>query len=158
LDSFLIEITANIFSKKDPETGKALVDVILDNAGQKGTGRWTLQSAIQQAVVVSTINAAVEARVLSAIKDQRVKASEQLPAPPKFNYPGDRQGLIGAVRDALYASKNYFLRSGIHLVRCSQQTVQLESALRRYCHDLARRMHYPGEILEPDKGSFRSGT
>src|ERR1700693_4128927 len=57
LDSFLIEITANIFSKKDPDTGKPLVDVILDKAGQKGTGRWTLQSAIEQAVVVSTINA-----------------------------------------------------------------------------------------------------
>src|ERR1700757_2917635 len=105
LDSFLIEITANIFRRKDPETGKALVDVILDKAGQKGTGRWTLQSAIEQAVVVSTINAAVEARVLSAMKDQRVRASEQLPAPAKFNYTGDRQALIDAVRDALYASK-----------------------------------------------------
>jgi 6-phosphogluconate dehydrogenase len=105
LDSFLIEITANIFTKNDPDTGKALVDVILDKAGQKGTGRWTLQSAIEQAVVVSTINAAVEARVLSAVKDQRVRASKQLPAPPKFNYTGDRQALIDAVRDALYASK-----------------------------------------------------
>src|SRR6202162_585728 len=105
LDSFLIEITANIFSKKDPDTGKPLVDVILDKAGQKGTGRWTLQSAIEQAVVVSTINAAVEARVLSAMKEQRVRASKQLPAPAKFNYTSDRQTLIDAVRDALYASK-----------------------------------------------------
>src|ERR1700723_2597841 len=105
LDSFLIEITANIFRKKDPDTGKPLVDVILDKAGQKGTGRWTLQSAIEQAVVVSTINAAVEARVLSAMKEPRVRASQQLPAPAKFNYPGDRQTLIDAVRDALYASK-----------------------------------------------------
>src|SRR6202011_1368307 len=93
------------FRKKDPDTGKALVDVILDKAGQKGTGRWTLQSAIEQAVVVSTINAAVEARVLSAMKEPRVRASQQLPAPAKFNYPGDRQTLIDAVRDALYASK-----------------------------------------------------
>src|ERR1700738_40515 len=67
LDSFLIEITTNIFTKNDPETGKALVDVILDKAGQKGTGRWTLQSAIEQAVVISTINAAVEARVWFAL-------------------------------------------------------------------------------------------
>src|ERR1700690_2454823 len=74
LDSFLIEITANIFRKKDPDTGKALVDVILDKAGQKGTGRWTLQSAIEQAVVISTINAALEARVLSSMKEQRVRA------------------------------------------------------------------------------------
>jgi 6-phosphogluconate dehydrogenase len=105
LDSFLIEITANIFRKKDPETGKALVDVILDKAGQKGTGRWTLQSAIEQAVVISTINAAVEARVLSSMKEQRVRASKTLPAPPQFKYDGERQKLIDAVRDALYASK-----------------------------------------------------
>ena len=105
LDSFLIEITANIFRKKDPETGKALVDVILDRAAQKGTGKWTLQSAIEQGVVISTINAAVEARVLSSLKEQRVRASKQLPAPPPFKYEGDRQKLIDAVRDALYASK-----------------------------------------------------
>jgi len=115
LDSFLIEITANIFTKKDPDTGKALVDVILDKAGQKGTGRWTLQSAIEQAVVVSTINAAVEARVLSAMKDQRVRASKQLPAPAKFNYTGDRQALIDAVRDALYASKIISYAQGFSL-------------------------------------------
>jgi 6-phosphogluconate dehydrogenase len=105
LDSFLIEITANIFRKKDPDTGKPLVDVILDKAGQKGTGRWTLQSAIEQAVVISTINAAVEARVLSSMKEQRVRASKTLPAPSQFKYDGERQKLIDAVRDALYASK-----------------------------------------------------
>jgi 6-phosphogluconate dehydrogenase len=105
LDSFLIEITANIFLRKDPETGKPLVEVILDKAGQKGTGKWTLQSAIDQAVVVSTINAAVEARVLSSMKDQRVRASKILLAPKSTKYEGDRAKLIDAVRDALYASK-----------------------------------------------------
>src|SRR6202035_165252 len=105
LDSFLIEITANIFRKKDPETGKPLVDLILDRAAQKGTGKWTLQSAIEQGVVISTINAAVEARILSSMKEQRVRASKQLPAPPPFKYDGDRQKLVDAVRDALYASK-----------------------------------------------------
>jgi 6-phosphogluconate dehydrogenase len=105
LDSFLIEITANIFRRKDPETSKPLVDVILDKAGQKGTGKWTLLSAIEQGVVVSTINAAVEARVLSSLKEQRVRASKILPAPSSFKYDGDRQKLVDAVRDALYASK-----------------------------------------------------
>jgi 6-phosphogluconate dehydrogenase len=105
LDSFLIEITANIFTRKDPDTGKPLVDVILDKAGQKGTGRWTLQSAIEQGVVISTINAAVEARVLSSMKEQRVRASKRLPAPTGYKYSGDRQKLVDAVRDALYASK-----------------------------------------------------
>ena len=105
LDSFLIEITANIFRRKDPDTGQPLVDVILDRAGQKGTGKWTLQSAIEHGVVISTINAAVEARVLSSMKEQRVRASKELPAPPPFKYEGDRQKLVDAVRDALYASK-----------------------------------------------------
>ncbi|HKM57722.1 MAG TPA: decarboxylating NADP(+)-dependent phosphogluconate dehydrogenase [Chthoniobacterales bacterium] len=105
LDSFLIEITANIFRRRDPDTGNPLVDVILDKAGQKGTGKWTLQSAIDLAVVVSTINAAVEARVLSSLKDQRVRASKILPKPQSFRYEGDKAKLIDAVRDALYASK-----------------------------------------------------
>jgi 6-phosphogluconate dehydrogenase len=121
LDSFLIEITSNIFTRKDSETGKALVDVILDKAGQKGTGKWTLQSAIDQAVVVSTINAAVEARVLSAMKDQRVRASKQLTGPSSFKYEGDRQKLIDAVKDALYASKIISYAQGFTLFRAASQ-------------------------------------
>ena len=121
LDSFLIEITSNIFTRKDSETGKALVDVILDKAGQKGTGKWTLQSAIDQAVVVSTINAAVEARVLSAMKDQRVRASKQLTGPSSFKYDGDRKKLIDAVKDALYASKIISYAQGFTLFRAASQ-------------------------------------
>ena len=121
LDSFLIEITSNIFTRKDSETGKALVDVILDKAGQKGTGKWTLQSAIDQAVVVSTINAAVEARVLSAMKDQRVRASKQLTGPSSFKYEGDRKKLIDAVKDALYASKIISYAQGFTLFRAASQ-------------------------------------
>ncbi|MEY2579955.1 MAG: 6-phosphogluconate dehydrogenase, partial [Verrucomicrobiota bacterium] len=79
LDSYLIQITSQIFQKIDPDTGKPLVDVILDKAGQKGTGLWTLQSALSQSVVISTINAAVEARVISSRKDERVAASKILP-------------------------------------------------------------------------------
>ncbi|MCA1658174.1 MAG: NADP-dependent phosphogluconate dehydrogenase, partial [Verrucomicrobiaceae bacterium] len=81
LDSYLIEITSQIFRKIDPDTGKPLVDVILDKAGQKGTGLWTLQSALSQSVVISTINAAVEARVISSRKDERVASSKILPQP-----------------------------------------------------------------------------
>src|SRR5205807_1185393 len=84
------EITAPIFRKIDPETGKPLVDVILDKAGQKGTGMWTLQSAIAQSVVISTINAAVEARVISSRKDERVAASKILPQPKPKKFSGDR--------------------------------------------------------------------
>ena len=89
LDSYLIDITSQIFRKMDPDTGKPLVDVILDKAGQKGTGIWTLQSAISQSVVISTINAAVEARVISSRKEERVTASKILPQPKIEKFTGD---------------------------------------------------------------------
>ena len=116
LDSYLIDITAQIFRKKDPETGKPMVDVILDKAGQKGTGIWTLQSAIRQSVVISTINAAVEARVISSRKDDRVKASKILPQPKMEKFNGNRAALIAAVRDALYASKIVSYAQGMELL------------------------------------------
>src|SRR5436853_3242974 len=116
LDSYLIDITSQIFRKKDPETGEALVDVILDKAGQKGTGLWTLQSAIQQSVVISTINAAVEARVISSRKDERVAASKILPQPKPKKFEGDRKQLVDAVRNALYASKIVSYAQGMELL------------------------------------------
>ena len=116
LDSYLIDITAQIFRKKDPETGKPMVDVILDKAGQKGTGIWTLQSAIQQSVVISTINAAVEARVISSRKEERLQASKILPQPKVDKFTGDRNQLVTAVRDALYASKIISYAQGMELL------------------------------------------
>ncbi|MEO8045240.1 MAG: NADP-dependent phosphogluconate dehydrogenase [Spartobacteria bacterium] len=116
LDSYLIDITAQIFRKRDPETGKPLVDVILDKAGQKGTGIWTLQSAIRQSVVISTINAAVEARVISSRKEERVNASKILPQPKIEKFSGQRDELISAVRDALYASKIVSYAQGMELL------------------------------------------
>ncbi len=117
LDSYLIEITSQIFRKIDPETGKPLVDMILDKAGQKGTGIWTLQSAIRQSVVISTINAAVEARVVSSRKEERVAASKILPQPRARIFKGNRTRLVDAVRDALYASKIVSYTQGMELLR-----------------------------------------
>jgi len=116
LDSYLIEITSQIFRKIDPDTGKPLVDVILDKAGQKGTGIWTLQSAIRQSVVISTINSAVEARVISSRKEERVEASKILPQPKVERFKGDRARLVDAVRDALYASKIVSYAQGMELL------------------------------------------
>ncbi|MEP7013911.1 MAG: NADP-dependent phosphogluconate dehydrogenase [Verrucomicrobiota bacterium] len=116
LDSYLIEITSQIFRKIDPDTGKALVDVILDKAGQKGTGMWTLQSAIAQSVVISTINAAVEARVISSRKDERVAASKILPQPRPTKFEGNPAELVDAVRNALYASKIVSYAQGMELL------------------------------------------
>jgi len=116
LNSYLIEITSQVFRKKDPETGKPLVDVILDKAGQKGTGKWTLLSAIDQGVVISTINAAVEARLISSHKADRVEAAKILPQRPAGKYGGDRKKLIAAVHDALYASKIVSYAQGMELL------------------------------------------
>ncbi|CAN5617658.1 NADP-dependent phosphogluconate dehydrogenase [soil metagenome] len=116
LDSYLIDITSQIFRKIDLETGKPLVDVILDKAGQKGTGLWTLQSALKQSVVISTINAAVEARVISSRKQERVDASKTLPHPAHREFTGDRGELIRAVHDALYASKIVSYAQGMELL------------------------------------------
>jgi 6-phosphogluconate dehydrogenase len=105
LDSFLIEITTKIFTKKDPETGQPIVDLILDKAGQKGTGKWTVGHACEMGVPLSVIGSAVEARILSSMKDERVVASTVLKGPSPAPFAGDRVALIEAVRDALYASK-----------------------------------------------------
>lgn len=105
LNSFLIEITANIFGRKDPETGQAIVDIILDKAGQKGTGKWTVGHAIELGVPLSVIGSAVEARILSSMKDERVAASGLLRGPAPAAFSGNREEFIAAVRDALYASK-----------------------------------------------------
>ena len=122
LDSFLIEITSRIFTHKDDDTENGgsgegyLVDKILDKAGQKGTGKWTIISALDLGVVVSTINAAVEARVTSSLKDARVAASKILKGPSEHKFEGDRQAFIDAVRDALYASKIISYAQGMDLL------------------------------------------
>ncbi|MGM0941844.1 MAG: NADP-dependent phosphogluconate dehydrogenase [Bacillota bacterium] len=104
LDSYLIEITADIFTKKDEDTGQPLVDVILDTAGQKGTGKWTSKNALDLGVPLPLITESVFARFISAMKDERVKASKQLQG-PDVPFAGDKQALIEAVRKALYMSK-----------------------------------------------------
>jgi len=119
LDSYLIDITSQIFRKIDPDTGKPLVDVILDKAGQKGTGIWTLQSAIRSSVVISTINAAVEARMISSHKEERVAAAAILPHPKVAPFKGKPDRLIRAVRDALYTSKIISYAQGMELLRAA---------------------------------------
>jgi 6-phosphogluconate dehydrogenase len=122
LESYLIEITSQIFRKIDPDTGQPLVDMILDKAGQKGTGIWTLQAAIRQYVVISTINAAVEARVISSRKEDRVAASKILPQPRARQFKSNRERLVDAVRDALYASKIVSYAQGMELLRSGSTT------------------------------------
>jgi 6-phosphogluconate dehydrogenase len=104
LDSYLIEITRDIFGYRDAETGRPLVDLILDTAGQKGTGKWTVTTALDLGVPLTLIGEAVFSRCLSAQKDQRVAASKLLAGePPSFS--GDAQAFVDDVEHALYASK-----------------------------------------------------
>ncbi len=121
LDSFLIEITSKIFKRKDPETGKPIVDIVLDKAGQKGTGKWTVGHAVEMGVPLSVIGSAVDARILSAMKDERVAASKVLKGPEAKPYTGDKKALIAAVGEALYASKIMSYAQGmVQLGRASQ--------------------------------------
>jgi len=120
LKSYLIEITADVFAKMDPETGQPLVEVILDEAQQKGTGKWASQNALDVGAPIPTINAAVESRILSALKPQRVIASRLLRG-PAVRYTGDRQRLIDAARDALYASKITSYAQGLGLLRLASE-------------------------------------
>ena len=120
LESYLIQITSKIFEEKDHQNNEAVVDMILDRAGQKGTGRWTVMSAAENGVVISTINAAVEARILSSMKDQRVTASSQLSGPNQNLFdehmlPKDE--LIRKVKDALHASKIISYAQGLDLMK-----------------------------------------
>ena len=116
LESFLIEITSKVLAHIDAATGKPLVDVILDQAEQKGTGRWTAQSALELGVPVTAITEAVYARALSARKDQRTRASKLLPGPGGGAAP---DGFVDAVRDALYASKVVAYAQGFEQMRAA---------------------------------------
>jgi 6-phosphogluconate dehydrogenase len=116
LKSYLIEISADIFTKMDPESGLPLVDLILDEAQQKGTGKWASQNSLDVGAPIPTINAAVESRILSSLKTQRLDASKLIRGPlPAFQ--GNRQTLINAARDALYASKILSYAQGLGLLQ-----------------------------------------
>jgi len=120
LDSFLIEITADILKQTDPvNKKKAFVDVVLDTAGQKGTGKWTSTNALDMGVPAPTIAEAVFARCVSAIKDERVAASKILKGPGR-KYRGSKKALLAAIHDALYCSKICSYAQGFQLMRTAQ--------------------------------------
>ncbi len=122
LDSYLIEITRDIFTVGDKHSDGDLVDKILDTAGQKGTGRWMCQHALELGVPTTLVTEAVYARCLSAQKDERVRASAVLSG-PKTEFEGDKPQFIDDVRQALYASK---------LVSYAQGFIQLNAAAREF--------------------------
>ncbi len=114
LASYLIEITAEIFQEKDPPTGKAMLDLILDRAGQKGTGQWTSKTALDLAEPIPTITASVDARNLSSKKEERIRAGKIFPGPKPLAFKGD---LAGAMADALYCSRLSLYSQGMALLK-----------------------------------------
>ena len=120
LGSFLVEITADILKQKDPTSKKSFVDIVLDTAGQKGTGKWTSVNALDMGVPAPTIAESVFARCISAVKEERVAASKILKGPSK-KYKGSKKALIAAIHDALYCSKICSYAQGFQLMREAQK-------------------------------------
>ena len=125
LNSYLVEITSEIFERIDDETGKPLVELILDKAGQKGTGAWTSKAALDLGIPAPTIAEAVFARCISALKDERVAAAKLLKG-PSGTYAGNRDGFIEAIRQALYASKICSYAQGFGLMASAAQEYNWE--------------------------------
>ncbi|MEM1166271.1 MAG: NADP-dependent phosphogluconate dehydrogenase [Planctomycetota bacterium] len=128
LDSFLIEITADILQQTDPETGKPFVDIVLDTAGQKGTGRWTSVNALDMGVPAATIAEAVFARAISAIKDERTHAAKILGSASDGDqqaamdlFGGSPETLVNAIERALYCSKICSYAQGFQLMRAASE-------------------------------------
>src|SRR6478609_1746886 len=122
LQSYLIEITARIFRAKDPDTGGDLIDLILDSASMKGTGRWAVQDAAELGAPVPTIAASVEARVLSSDRSARLETSERLRGPsPIALSPSDRKAFVDDVRGGLYAAKACAYAQGMNLLRVASR-------------------------------------
>ena len=122
LDSYLIEITADILTRKDDEgTGKPVVDVILDAAGNKGTGKWTSQSALDLGVPLPLITESVFARYISAYKEERVQASKILSRTNDFEFTGDKKELVEKIREAFYFSKIMSYAQGFAQLRVASE-------------------------------------
>jgi 6-phosphogluconate dehydrogenase len=121
LESFLIEIAGRVLARRDPETGRPLVDLIEDEAGQKGTGRWTAEEALELAVAIPTIAAAIDARVLSGLKKERVQAAPLLPGPTVPVDKAAAQELVGALEDALWLARVCGYAQGMNLIRAASK-------------------------------------
>ncbi|HEV7745177.1 MAG TPA: NADP-dependent phosphogluconate dehydrogenase [Pyrinomonadaceae bacterium] len=152
LESYLIEITAKILRVKDPETGKPLVDLVLDKAGQKGTGKWTSQIALDLGVPIPTIDAAIVARVLSSQKDARIEASKRISARTAEKSGGITDELKGYIHDALYASKICSYAQGMNLIKAGSDEfgwkINLSEVARIWQGGCIIRAKFLGKIKE----------
>jgi 6-phosphogluconate dehydrogenase len=143
LDSYLIEITADILKTKD-ENGTYVLDTVLDAAGQKGTGKWTGINALDTGIPVTLIVEAVFARALSALKEERVTASKKLAGPA-----GPSSSAGGGVLQGAACVKDHLIRPGLHADSGGQRGQRLERELRQCGDAVARGLHYPQRLPRP---------
>ena len=155
LQSFLIEITADIFRRVDDKTGSKLIDEILDRAGQKGTGKWTSQDAMDLQVPVPTIDTAVSMRDLSGYKDQREAASGILSGPTP-RYDGDKDAFIGTVRNGLYAAMITTYAQGMALLQRASDVYDYGLALDEVARIWRGGCIIRAGLLEDIRSAFQS--
>ena len=155
LDSYLIEITAEVLSQTDEKTGKPLIDVIVDSAGQKGTGRWTVKAALDLGIPTTGIGEAVFARALSGAREQRDATIGNLPSGELSTLDVPKEEFIEDVRRALYASKLVAYAQGFDEDQGGLRGAQVGRGPPRPGHHLARRLHHPREVPEPHPRGLR---
>jgi 6-phosphogluconate dehydrogenase len=154
LGGYLVEITATCLAKRDPDTGKPLVDFILDKAGQKGTGKWASQNALDLGVAIPTIDMAVEGRILSAFKDERVAASKILKG-PRLKTPAGKAAFIKACRDSLYVAVIACYAQGMTLMREASREYQYGLDLAEIARIWKGGCIIRSKLLDPIAAAYR---
>ncbi len=156
LESFLIELTARVSRVIDPETGTPLLDMVQDEAGQKGTGRWTAQVALELAVPVPAIAAAIDARVLSSMKAERVAASRVLGSASAGPAPADRDAIVRSAESALYASRVCAYAQGMGLISAASRKYDWAIDLAEIARIWKAGCIIRARLLDPIREAFHS--
>jgi 6-phosphogluconate dehydrogenase len=153
-ESFLLETTIQVLRKKDPETGKPLVDMVLDKAGQKGTGKWTVQVALDLGVPVPSIASALDARNLSSMKDERVAASAKLKGPSEALTSEEKAQLAQWAHDALYAARVVTYAQGMRLIQAASTEYKWNISLAEMARIWRGGCIIRAKLLTPLRESF----
>ena len=154
LESFLIELSAQVCRVADPDTGGALVDVVLDKAGQKGTGRWTAQVALELGVAIPTIAAATDARVLSSQKAERMNAARVLHGPDPAVTSGEREVVLRDLHDGLLASRICTYAQGMALIAAASREYQWDIDLSEICRIWTAGCIIRARLLDTARAAF----
>ncbi len=153
LSGFLVDITAQCLAKVDDDTGEPLVEKILDTAGQKGTGKWTAQSALDLGIPIPTLAQAVNARILSGLKQARVDASSVLTG-PDTEYSGDVDELVPVLHDALYLAMIASYAQGLHLIQAASREFDFGTNIAEVARIWKQGCIVRSRLLDPIKRAF----